>query len=155
MRRLLKLKADGDAVLVKYDELDGEDDGDTVTLESSDPPLPALREALQAMAEHMVAICELPARWTEEIRIVGVTVTYSDDARGLVITGLRRLQGHAAPLVLNSPHATDAEAEKGAYTLGCGLALDELEEEVWRYVQGERAQLQLELEPAVAVAAAN
>jgi hypothetical protein len=153
MRGLLKLKIDGDDVLVKYVEREGgEDDGDTVTLESSDPPLPELREALQAMAEHMVAICELPAKWTEEIRIVGVTVTYSDDVRGLVITGLRRLQGHAAPLVLNSPHATNEEKEQGPYTVACGPALDELEEEVWRYVDGERAQLQLSLEPVGAVA---
>jgi hypothetical protein len=150
MRRLLKLKVDGSDVLVKYEEISGEDTGDTVTLEAGDPPLAELKDALQDMVTHLVAICELPAKWEQETRVLGVSVTYSDEVRGLVITGLRRLSGHSAPLVINSPHATNDEVEKGTYTVACGLALDELEAQVWRYVDGERAQLQFDLVPQVA-----
>jgi hypothetical protein len=151
VRRLLKLKWDGASVLVKYETLDGEDTGDTVTLESTDVPLPDFVASLQALAEHVVAICELPARWTQELRVTGVTLTYADDVRGVVITAQRKLQGHAAPLLLNSPHATNAEdAIKGTYSMACADALDAVQERALEYADGARAQLQLDLEPVAA-----
>jgi hypothetical protein len=151
MKRLLKFKLDDDGVLVKYELVDQESVRETLTVESQDRPRAELREALKAMAEHLCTIAELPPTWAKDIEIRGVTCTHTNDIRGLVITGLRKLAGSNAPLVLNTPHFTeapyteDADSDVGIYTAACGLALDLIELEVWRYLDGEREQLQLGL----------
>lgn len=159
MRKLLKVRIDADGVLVKYQEAKGENaKTETVTLEAEDPPLPELERALSSMAEHLCAICELPADWVEDIEVRSVTVTYTEAATGLVITGLRSLDGSSAPLILNSPHFTDApysetdQGGKGIYSADCGRDLNELARAAFAYVDGKRGQLQLDLRPREAEA---
>ncbi len=152
MKRLLKFKLDDDGVLVKYEVVDQESVRETHTVESPERPRASLRGALALMADHLCVMAELPSTWAKELEIRGVTVTHTNDVRGLVITGLRKLKGSNAPLVLNSPHFTecpyneDGDSEVGIYTAACGVDLDELEKQVWCYVDGEREQLQLGLE---------
>lgn len=152
MRRLQKLKIDGSDVLVKYTSGEDDEQAETITLEASEPPLPALKAALQALAVHLVSLCEAPKSWADETEIRGVSLSDSGGVRGVTITGLRRLRLQNTPLVLNSPHATDSarseddESGKGLMPLGLLPAIEALELEVWRYVDGEREQLALPFE---------
>jgi hypothetical protein len=161
MRRLLKFKTGSSRteVLAQY-EIDrgNPDDGmDKITLESSEMPSMAVIGALQAMARHMVDIAELPADWLDDLTIIGVTVTHTNDVQGLVITATRKLENSNAPLVLNTPHFTrcsyneDPVDDKGIFSGDCGDDLDALEKLVFAYVDGgERTQLTLQFtrEPA-------
>ncbi len=152
MKRLLKFKLDDDGVLVKYEDVDQESVRETHTVESPERPIKGLRDALSMMAAHLCTMAELPSTWAKEIEIRGVTETHTNDVRGLVVTGLRKLRGSNAPLVLNSPHFTecpyseDGDSDVGIYTATCGADLDDLERWVWGYLDGEREQLQLGLE---------
>ena len=151
MKRLCKLKynAKEDEMLVKY-EVHERDHVDTFTLESTEGPRSELVTALKTMAGHLCGICEFPGDWASKITVRSVTVTWSNEIRGLVITGLRALDGSNSPLVVNSPHFTevpyndDSESQKNIYSLECGIALDILTELAFKFVDGERRQLQFE-----------
>ncbi len=155
-RRLLKFRVSPDeGVLVKYERpIKGSARYETITLESDEKPLKDLKDALAAMAAHLVAIAELPAEWQKDLEIRSVTVTHTDGITGLVITGLRKLAKSNAPLVLNSPHFTECPySETGSptvsvYSAECGEALELLTKRALAYVDGDREQLQLELEAA-------
>ena len=164
MNRLLKLRySPEDGVIVKYEKVSGDDGpAETITLESAERPRQALKDALKVMAEHLCTIAELPSTWAEKTEIRGATLTWTQDIRGVVITGLRTLKGSNAPLVLNSPHSTESpynegEDDIGVYNGDCGEALDELESQAMAYVSGDREQLQLSLteEPSAVLHAAN
>jgi len=149
-RRLLKFKASSDGgYLAKY-EVDGKQGTDTITFESTDAPLPELNAALQKMVDHVVAIAEFPVGWRGDIKIIGVTCTYSNDVQGLVITARRELENSNAPLIVNTPHFTrepyneDSEDDIGIFSSECGDDLDALEVQVFGYVDGDRAQKQLD-----------
>jgi hypothetical protein len=150
MRRLLKFKCDKDRceVLVKYDITAKGGGVDTITLEGNERPSVALIAQLSRMAQHLVAIAELPKDWQDELTIIGVTRTIGEGT-GLVITGLRELVHQDAPLCINSPHTTE-------FSVQCREDLLELERLVLRYVDGdERAQLTLKLDEKPREAAHN
>lgn len=146
-----KYKAKTSETLVKYTvERDEEGTLDTVTVETHDLPRPELKEALEAMADHMVDMIEAPHDWRNEITVLSVTVTSSNDVQGLVITGMRELENSNAPLVINTPHFTrepyneEDDSDVGIFSFECADALDELERLVIRFVEGERAQQELD-----------
>jgi hypothetical protein len=137
MRKLLKFKWSAEGCLVRYEQERDKGLPDTYTLESGDGPNTALKDALKAMAEHLLAICEMPATMAEAVTIIGVTITHTEEnGRGVVITGTRKLKKIDAPMVLNSPHTTE-------YGYQCADALNELEKQVFAYVDGARQQLVL------------
>lgn len=143
MRRLLKFKNGKDGVLVKYETVEKGVVGDTITLETEDLPLVTLKDALQAMVPDLLAICELSSVPDKDLEVTGITLTYNDETgNGIVLTGLRKLKKIDAPLVLNSPHTTE-------YSVRCQVHIEELEREVFSFVDGAREQLKLDFaEPA-------
>jgi hypothetical protein len=143
-RRLLKFKLKDNDVLVKYER--PSDDAavpDTVTLESGEAPRTELRQAMAAMAEHAIDICELPHDW--DLKVIGISRTYGDFP-GVVITALRDLDGSNAPMVINTPHFLEdsEDSDMNVYSIECGESLDELERLIFEYVDGARKQLVLE-----------
>ncbi len=153
-RRLLKLKykQKENLVFVKYEEDRKNDITDTITLETTDPPRNELVSALQTMAKHLVDIIEAPGSWRDHIVITSVTVTWSNDVQGLVITGLRTLDNSNSPMVINTPHFTrvsyneESNSDMNIFSYDCGLDLDNLCEYVFRYVDGDRKQLTLDFQ---------
>lgn len=134
MRTLLKFKTSDEGCLVRYEQSRDGGEPDTITLESMDGPATALTGALKAMAAHLLAICEMPATMEKDVTIIGVTITHNEETgRGIVITGLRKLKKIDAPLVLNSPHTTEIGYQ-------CNDSLNELERQVFAYVDGARRQ---------------
>jgi hypothetical protein len=112
-----------------------------ITLESTEDPAPALVTALQAMAAYVCDLAEFPRGWIETLTVRGVTITRGE-ATGLTITALRRLRNLMTPLIINTPYTTE-------FGESCNASLLELERLVLAYVDGERAQMQLDLKVTI------
>jgi len=95
---------------------------------------------------------ELPGHWREFLTMRGVTVTWTNGVQGLVLTALRTLSGSNSPMTINTPHFTresyneDDESDMGIFSLECGEDIDYLEAAVFRFVDGARAQQELNFE---------
>jgi hypothetical protein len=159
-RRLLKFKYSDDGIVVRYEQTnDTIGEPDRFTFESKEEPRKELKDALAAMATHVVDICELTELESEiidRITVFGITRTYTvvDDDRlvqGLVISARRSLTNSNSPMMINTPHFTDepysvtADPDLGVYSLECGEALHKLTKRIFAYVDGERAQQELDL----------
>ena len=116
------------------------------SLRSHEDPRPEFLTALQALTSVVLSLCELPLDYGDGLTILGVTITDHDTlGRGTVITALKKLTRSQAPLVINTPHVTEAGSHENAPTL-FGRELDlieQLQEEAARYMKGERAQQNL------------
>jgi len=151
-RRLLKFKMskEGD-LFIKYEQ-DGDNGVDIITLETPDLPSKELGDAFNKMVDHVIAIGELPGHWREFLTMRGVTVTWTNGVQGLVLTALRTLSGSNSPMTINTPHFTresyneDDESDISIFSLECGEDLDYLEAEIFRFVDGARAQKELNFE---------
>lgn len=151
-RRICKVKIGKDEyeremVTVKLEEPDQAGGFTQHLIECRDAPHPDLRKALQAMADHLKTNAEFPGDWI--VTIISVTVTHTNGVQGLVITGKRDLERCNAPLIVNTPHYTrepyneDDDSDMGIFSSSCGDDLDTLEKETLAYVDGKRAQGQL------------
>lgn len=120
---------------------------DKFTLVCKDPPKEELKERLQVMANHVVEICEFEQSATKKIAVSGITVSYTQENRYLVITALKDLNYSQAPLVINTP--ARPELPNGECTEEFCMSkvlrndLMALENEAWLYINGDRAQQSL------------
>lgn len=151
MRKLRKLKFDPSkpGLFVAWEDWDQEAGRfEECTLKCNERPRTALLEALLNMRRYLIEICELPASWEDEIRIRGLTIKEdSNGITGIVISGIRELRGSEAPLVLNSPYVVEeSEDDLGVYSDECAGDLVDLAALVWRYLDGDRAGRQIELD---------
>lgn len=128
-------------------ELPAKDEGewDEFSFSRKVKPHPDLLAALQALAPHVVELCELEDLREPAIEVRSVTYTWAHDVMGAVVTALRHLQNSPAPLVLNTPHKpSDAYGEDEAdpaqllpeHTV---RALRELAREAVAFLDGKRA----------------
>jgi hypothetical protein len=114
----------------------------THDLSSFDEPLQEFKDALQALADHVIDVCELPDEWVEGLTVIGVSFSENDtQGLGIVVTATKKLTQANAPLVLNTPHMS-AEGSAGMSRLSTRTLdlIDTLEAEARRYHVGERAQ---------------
>lgn len=123
---------------------------DAYTMKCEDPPREELKERLLAMVAHVIEICELDERSTKKFIISGVTESHGDDNRYITITAQKALEHSKAPLIINTPARPELpqnEADE-EYCISLELANDlkALEEEAWRYIDGERAQQSLDFD---------
>lgn len=122
---------------------------DEYTLKTYESPVSALDVALQNLTDHVIAICELPHTMKDEIIVSGVSISYTDDIQGLVITSMRSLKGSSAPMLINTPHFSaqpygeGSDSEISVFTLECGEALQKLEARVFEFIDGDRLQMSL------------
>ena len=121
---------------------------DKHTLVCKDMPRVELEKSLQVMANHVTEICEFDQSATKRIAVGGVSISYTDDNRYLVITALKDLTNSKGPLVINTPvrpelPENDCEADNCmSDELVSDLRI--LEEEAWKYINGDRAQQSLD-----------
>lgn len=120
---------------------------DKHTLVCKDPPREEFKERLQVMANHVTEICEFEQGATKKIVVNGITISYSNDNNYLVIMALKELNNSKSPMVINTPArpATPNGACTKEYCMSNELSRDlsALEEEAWRYIEGDRAQASL------------
>lgn len=143
-----------EGVFVRYEKESKEDKKrfDTIELTSRDEPAEELKGALQAMGKHILDICEMRGV-AGEITVLSVSIPYGGDADipGLVITGLRKLSYSNSPMVINTPcfwtepFSDYQEGERKNLLSGAALRdLARLLEEVTHYINGRRAQKELD-----------
>jgi hypothetical protein len=155
---ITKVKYSGEKVRIEYtiERTDG-GEADEYTLQSADKPLPSFETALLALTPDVVDICELDTLSAAHITVRGVTFTWKNDIMGACITALKTLATANAPLVLNTPHLP-SESYSGSehdrspvFSRGTYDRLGHLITEAVRYIDGERAQANLPLEPVTLV----
>ena len=127
-------------------------DFDQFTLDCVDKPLPALELAMLNLRKHVLDICEMPVDDTEvmKVKVRGVSFSYSgdDDVMGATITASKILARSNAPLMINTPHKFDQphNENQGTEMLlsdDCVNVLVELLEQAEKYLDGERAQIEM------------
>lgn len=137
------------------------EDFDQFTLDCVDKPLPALELAMLNLRKHVLDICEMPMDDTEvmKVKVKGVSFSYSgdNDVMGATITASKTLARSNAPLMINTPHKFDQPHNENQGTEMCLSdycisALEEVIEQAEKYLDGERAQLEMfDKDSAVAV----
>ena len=124
-------------------------DPDEISIKSADEPRPQLPAALQALAPHVLTLCEL--RGSLEVRSVSFSYTQGAEdeiVMGASVSGLRPLASSRSPMVVNSPHVPESDYggnEDSECVLDADFvdALDAVVVEALAYVDGQRAQGQL------------
>lgn len=112
-------------------------------LESRDVPAPGFHHALQGLGAFIQTALEIDP---EGLTIQSVSINHEEDGRrGFVVTALKAFPGFFnAPLIINTPHvrepASDDDVGPGFAPDDLVVAVDRLEREANRYLNGERAQ---------------
>jgi hypothetical protein len=151
-KRFLKIKvaktdAGKDRMHLEYENRNGSE-WDQLSLNSGDKPAPSFHAALQALAQDVVELCELPLDYRERLIVKSVSFSYGGEAQvmGATITAQMALRKSNAPLLLNTPHkAKDFYAETGdpkqLLDPECVERLEALMIEADDFINGVRAQI--------------
>lgn len=122
---------------------------DDYSLRCSEKAMQSFYDAMYALRESVVKLCEFPEEFTDRIHVKGVSFSYGGESQtmGAVIVAHLILNLSDGNLNINTPHKAvemynpDAEVREEAVfdedTIGC---LEQLEAEAIKYVNGERAQ---------------
>lgn len=145
--RFTTIRYDGDTVSLKWEDNKG-DAIDKHDWSCAEPPTPAFKTALAAFASFVVGLIEAPAGWAEglEIRQLALSEEKKTDARGLVVTALRKVpKAKGRTLLLNSPYMAEPPAEYNGpldgYLSSAVLTLiEEVETQAEAYRTGERGE---------------
>lgn len=165
-RRVTKVSYNGKRVKVLWQvPRVGSEEPDEFALVCNDHPAPTLLLALEALRQHVAAICQLPPKYCEMMEIRGASYTFAgkDEVLGAVITALKKLPTARGPLVLNTPYLASAPMsetdEAPLLSPADRKALEELADAGLRYVDGERDQgdlfAKVAADPGVVNAIAN
>lgn len=149
-KRYTKIKFDGSKVTLAYEMTRTDGDPDEFNVLCADLPAPEFDQALQALAQDVAAICELPESDVLKIKVRGVTLTWAHDVMGACITAMKTLKTANGPLVINTPHLpSDGYSDSDCPMLSPATVtrLEALAFQAERYLGGDRAQGQLFAEP--------
>jgi hypothetical protein len=135
-------------VTIMYEQKSTTGAWDDYSFTCSEKPRLEFNQALEALAPHVVEMCELPDSYLNRIEVRGVSFSYGGDKEvmGATISASMKLDKSNQNLNLNTPHkASDSYNEypadpKQLLSDGCVDALDEFISEVSAYIRGERAQ---------------
>jgi len=124
---------------------------DEYSFTCSDAPRPEFYTAMQALATHVVEMCELPEDYVSRIQVRGVSFSYGGEKEvmGATISAQMKLYDSNCDLNLNTPHkASESYSDMPADEMQllsdeCVEALYTLCNECDLYIGGERAQGQL------------
>lgn len=160
MKRILKVKFGSDKKHVfVYEDIKDKDNEiiDEFDFKSKDRALPEFYTALQGLTEHACRICEFPREYDKNVTVIGVSFSYTEVKdtgaiiMGATITFRKELEGSNSPLIVNTPHKPsefyDGKGEESPQdpklllSIECVKALEVLQEEAIRYIDGERDQL--------------
>ena len=140
MMRFKKIKWDQKAVTLIWTTESGTETHEH-DLTSMQEPHTDLNDALQALNTDVLNVCEIDAA-CEDLRVQSVTLSYSEKTglRGAVVTALKPVRIANAPVVLNTPHLTEAgDDPKGVMPPSMWRRILALELEAQAYLNGKRA----------------
>jgi hypothetical protein len=136
--RITKIKYDEKKVRLEYERAREEGDPDEFVLGCGDRPSRAFRDALQALAQDVNAICEFDP--PQALTVRGVSLSWTNDIMGACVTALKTLTTTNSPLVLTTPHLPSEPYGEGAggpvMTRPMIHRLEQLIDEARRYVLG-------------------
>lgn len=121
------------------------DDWERHELESEDRPRGMFQEALDALAEDVVRILELPEAFLEKLTVTTVSFSYgTNDQMGVVISGVVEVE--AGKYAVNTPRIRDksadllGETETGAGWMNADMSgrIRELTDQAHSYASGQR-----------------
>jgi hypothetical protein len=152
-RRVTKVKHQGNQWLIVFEIVrqDGQDN-DQHSVKCGDAPHPDFIEAMEALPPCLAKEAEIPngVKWCADVEVTGVSVSWSQDTMGAVLTGKKPLKYANAPLIINTPHKPESPYSDGdemakdmclAGTTAKAIWL--VMEEALAYVDGKRAQQRL------------
>ncbi|MCX6497185.1 MAG: hypothetical protein NTU93_00110 [Arthrobacter sp.] len=147
MKRIVKVKTGkGEKVTVAY-QIPSGGDWDDYSMSCYAQASPGFYAALEDLVEHVLRLLELPASYGDRLTVTGVSLSWTDNIMGAVVTAQKYLTAADAPLVLNTPHLPSAPyGENAGGKIMPGdmvLALETIQREAVLYVEGKRAQLEL------------
>ena len=145
--RFQKIKFNKGKVRMEYEVENDKGDMDEFAFTCGDEPKPEFKEALQALDQDIIEMCELPVEYINRVTVTGVSFSYGGEGEvmGAVIVSQMRLNKSNVPLNLNSPHKAsepygeDAQDEQ-LLDHDCVERLETLISEAEDYVKGIRAQ---------------
>lgn len=127
-------------VLIEYDIISA--DEVKVTLKSDDKPLPEFIEQFTKLVPYVEQICQFEKDFCFAANVSGVSLSWSHDIMGAVITCLIPLETANGPMVVNTPHIPSGQYNEGGTApvlpIGCRLVIEELIVQAERYIDGER-----------------
>ena len=127
-------------VIIEYDLL--VTDEVKITLKSDDRPLEDFRIQFERLVPFVEQICQLPEGFCSEAEVRGVSLSYSHDVMGAVITCLIPLVTANGPMIVNTPHIPADQYNDGGQApvlpSGCVKVLAEMIIQAERYIDGER-----------------
>ncbi len=146
----IKLTSDG-RISVSYEKPSKTGIYDDYSFTCSEAPRPELLKTLQALAPHVIEMCELPKSYVDIINVTGVSFSYGGEKEvmGATIISQMKLNQSNCDLNLNTPYkASDSYSEapadeKQLLSDACVNALFYLCEEIKMYINGDRAQIKL------------
>ena len=145
--KITKVKSNNGKIEIHYSKRNSSlsSETDEFTLKCADRPLPGFDEALLALRQTVIDICEFTNEDPEKYEVFGVSFSWTDGVMGAVISAKKTLLDSNAPLCINTPHKPSEAYSEGAddsNLLGSSAvtALENLIEEAIKYVDGNRAQ---------------
>ena len=145
---ITKIKYDGARAELLWEILQAKSDTvNKYSMESADQPTEAFKKALQALAPFVCDICEFEENYKAGMTIRGITCTYSSEKRvmGVMIHVVKKLPESNRVFPFNTPFLPEASPVEGGAELArpCAIAIRELLREAEKYINGERAQIDM------------
>ena len=149
LRRLKKVKiTKDDKVSVSWKVMNKKESWDEHSMTCAEEADPSFYDSLKVLAKTFCDICELPDTEIQNIIITGVSFSYSGDEEilGATIIGQKKLSKSDVNLNINTPHKFEklhnenGDPKKLLPEESIDL-LHRVREEAFRYVDGERSQM--------------
>lgn len=136
----------GEVVHIEYTQKE-RDDRRTVVLDSKDAPKQSLKDALAALTDDVIVLCDLPVGYTKGLDVRGVRFKHLKEGRiGAVISAVKTVEHTSAVFNINTPYAEQAQEDptKGLEQPAI-VRLRQVLKEATAYIEGERLQPSLGL----------
>jgi hypothetical protein len=151
--KFTKIKYDGHAVTLEYqNDIESPEGKKIATVESkfrsTEKPLPSFKEALDDLKDEVEAILDgvLLFGACEKAKIRGVSLSWSNDIMGAVITALIPVKTANSPMTVNTPHLPEKDynpnGDAPTLPIVCVNKLKRLIAEAERFFNGEREKEQ-------------
>lgn len=122
------------------------------TMDCRQRALPELYSKRNQLTDHVCELMDLPDDWSHTMEIRSISFRYFDDnpkgkVFGVVITAIRKLKS-GLTVILNTPFSTDIPLGNSTnydacLSEVCVKVLHALQAEAIKYINGERAQMEL------------
>jgi len=148
--RITKVKYKNDKVEIHYlkPSMADPDQYDEYTMKCTDKPLQTFIDAFHLLVPAVLEICEFSGEDAQNYKVFGVSFAYTEDIMGAVISAQKTLVDSNTPLNLNTPFKPSESysgegCDDNCLSSASRKVLESLIEEAIKYVNGDRAQLNL------------